>query len=96
MRNIILIFATMILLSGCHPYRVDVLQGNILDKNIVSQLHLGMHKAEVEALLGTPILTDAFDPDTWLYAYTKQINGGKLEKQRIVLKFKSDKLVLLQ
>lgn len=98
MRNIILIFGTVILLSlsGCHPYRVDVQQGNIIDKKMMSQLHIGMSKSQVEALLGTPVLVDAFDPNAWLYAYTKQINGGKIEKKRLILKFKNDRLVLIQ
>lgn len=92
MRNAILIFVTVILLSGCHPYQVDVYQGNIIDEKVRVQLHPGMNKNEVSALLGTPVLVDAFDSNIWLYAYTKQINGGKIEKKKLILRFQNNKL----
>lgn len=97
-RNITLFLVSIMMLfsSGCHPYRVDVIQGNIIDNKTMSQLHLGMSKSEVDSLLGTPVLVDTFDRNTWLYAYTRQINGGKIEKKKLVLKFKKDKLVLWQ
>ncbi len=96
MRNIILIFVAIILLSGCRPYSVDVQQGNILDGKTVAQLHVGMDKSDVKALLGTPILVDTFDSDIWLYAYTKQKNGGKIEKKKLTVKFKNNKLASIE
>jgi outer membrane protein assembly factor BamE (lipoprotein component of BamABCDE complex) len=94
--NVVLILASMFLLFGCYPYKVDVQQGNIIDKKNLSQLHPGISKSEVKALLGTPVLADPFDTDVWLYAYTKQINGGKIDKKKLILKFRNDKLILLQ
>ena len=99
MRNIILIFVTIILLAGCsklRPYRVDVQQGNIIDAASRAKLHLGMEKSAVNSLLGTPVLVDAFDPNIWVYAYTNQIDGGKIEKRRLILKFKNNKLVQIK
>lgn len=95
MRNTILIFVTVILLSGCQPYRVTVQQGNILDKKLVSKLSVGMSKNQVESLLGTPVLTNTFDHNTWTYVSTKQVNGGAIERQKLIIKFKNDKLVQL-
>lgn len=96
MRNVILILTAIILLSGCHPYRVDVIQGNLIDDHVRSQLHLGMNKSQVNTLLGTPVLTDTFNPNTWIYAYTKQTDGGKIEKKNLILEFKNDKLVQIK
>ncbi|MBU0744914.1 MAG: outer membrane protein assembly factor BamE [Gammaproteobacteria bacterium] len=96
MRNIILIFTAIILLSGCHPYRIDIIQGNLIDDKMRSQLHLGMSKTQVDSLLGTPVLTDTFNPNTWIYAYTKQINGGKIEKRNLVLEFKNNRLIQIK
>jgi len=96
MRNITLIILTVVLLSGCsglRPYRVDIQQGNIVDAAIRAKLRPGMDKNEVNALLGTPVLKDTFDADAWIYAYTNQINGGKIEKKKLILKFKNNKLV---
>lgn len=99
MRNLFGIILTIILLSGCnklHPYCVTIQQGNIIDAGLRTKLHLGMSKAEVNALLGTPVLSDIFDKDLWIYAYTNQINCGKIEKQQLLLKFKHDKLATIK
>jgi outer membrane protein assembly factor BamE (lipoprotein component of BamABCDE complex) len=55
-----------------------------------------MEKSAVNSLLGTPVLVDAFDPNIWVYAYTNQIDGGKIEKRRLILKFKNNKLVQIK
>jgi outer membrane protein assembly factor BamE len=97
--NIIKIFIFLTLLggAGCHPYIVDVEQGNILNnQNNLSKIHLGLTKDEVQTLLGTPVLVDPFDSNIWLYAHTNQINGGIIKKQKLVLKFKNDKLVSME
>ncbi len=99
MRKILLIFVTMsllLLLDGCsrlRPYRVDVQQGNIIDQHTVAELHTGLNKNEVAAILGAPLLTDMFSTNTWTYVYTNQINGGKIEKKKLMLEFKKDKLM---
>jgi len=99
MRNIILFLVSIVMLSGCsklRPYRVDVQQGNIVDAASRAKLRLGMSKGAVNSLLGTPVLVDTFDPNTWIYAYTKQINGGRIDKKRLILKFKSNKLAQIK
>ena len=93
MRNIILILTTIVLLFGCHPYCVDVLQGNMIDNKMASKLHLGMTKDKVSSTLGTPVLKDTFDPNTWIYTYTQQINCGKIVKRKMLLKFRDNKLI---
>ncbi len=95
-RGSIAAVAVLALLVGCSPYQVDVEQGNILDKKIISQLSLGLSKDGVKTLLGSPVLIDPFDENIWLYACTKQINGGKIDKKKLVLKFKNDKLSSIQ
>ncbi|EKE25930.1 MAG: hypothetical protein ACD_5C00001G0002 [uncultured bacterium] len=95
-KPIFLIFVAMLLLPGCgklHPYCVDIQQGNIIDTAMIAKLHLGMNKSEVNDTLGTPVLKDMFDTDTWIYAYTNQIGGGKIEKKKLILRFKNSKLV---
>ena len=85
-----------LLLCGCshlHPYRVTIQQGNVIDQKAISQLHNGMSKTEVQALLGTPVLQDIFASDSWTYAYTKQVNGGKIEQKKLIINFDHDKVV---
>lgn len=96
MYKLILIILTAILINGCnviHPYTVDIQQGNIVDKTMLDKLHLGMTKTEVNNLLGTPILHDTLDKDSWVYVYTNQVNDGKIVKKKLLLEFKNNKLV---
>jgi outer membrane protein assembly factor BamE len=96
MQKTLLIFVTIILLTGCgklHPYIVDVQQGNIINSDEMAQLHPGLDKNEVSSILGAPLLTDMFNTDTWTYVYTNQINGGKIEKKKLTLEFKKNKLI---
>lgn len=84
----------LISLNGCilRPYRMDVQQGNILQAATVQQVRIGMTKDEVVDLLGTPMLDNAFARDYWTYVFTSQVNGGKIDRQEVVIHFTSGKV----
>lgn len=97
-------FILLVLLFGCvnfagcsafKPYKVSVQQGNIIDADKVSQLRIGMDKAKVEDLLGTPVLANDFDKDLWVYVYTNQVAGKTVATNRVELRFANDKLVAI-
>jgi outer membrane protein assembly factor BamE len=78
--------------SGC-VYRMNVQQGNFLDPKQVEQLQVGMTRAQVRFVLGTPMLPDAFDRDRWDYVYYLKI--GRLQKpveRRLSVYFEGDKV----
>ena len=62
--------------GGC-VYRMAVQQGNFLDARQVTQVQVGMTRAQVRFLLGTPMLPDAFDSARWDYLYTLQVAALK-------------------
>lgn len=84
---------TLLFISSCSTYKMEVQQGNALSNETVSQLRQGMSKDEVLSMLGTPLLQDSFRNNRWDYVYfTKQ--GKKASKrQGITLLFKGDSLV---
>lgn len=53
-------------------YRIDVPQGNYLEQDKIDQLQVGMNKAQVQYLLGTPVLQDRFSPNRWNYVFIKR------------------------
>lgn len=73
-------------------HHVDVQQGNVITQEMIAQLELGMDKKKVGFLMGTPIIQDTFHRDRWDYLYTNQPGGGAVERRRITLIFKEDKL----
>ena len=49
--------------SALSPYKVPILQGNIIEEKDVEQLSEGLTKDQVQYLLGTPMLNSPLHPD---------------------------------
>lgn len=70
-KNLFIVLLTSLFLTACVDwiYRIDVPQGNFLDKKDVDQLRIGMTKEQVIYVLGRPVVQDSFDHSTWYYVY---------------------------
>ncbi len=55
-------------LAGC-VHRVDIQQGNFLDKEDIDRVAVGMTRVQVRSLLGTPMVADPFVSSRWDYIY---------------------------
>ncbi len=78
--------------SGC-VYRMAILQGNYLEGRTVDQLQVGMTRAQVRYLLGTPLVADPFDKDRWDYLfYFKFGRTASIDQRHLVVYFKEDKV----
>lgn len=91
------IIAIALSLSACSSwvYRIDIPQGNYLEKKNIDKIQVGMTKEQVKFILGSPVMIDTFDQDTWNYVYRfKSGRSEKLDKQKnFSVKFEEDKLV---
>ena len=74
------------------PYRVEVVQGNVLTKEMVARVKPGMAKAQVRDLLGSPLLTDVFHESRWDYVFTIRRQGTAYQQRLVVATFDGDKL----
>ncbi|WP_394477754.1 outer membrane protein assembly factor BamE [Roseateles sp. LYH14W] len=74
------------------PYRVEVVQGNVLTKEMVARVKPGMPKAQVRDLLGSPLLTDVFHESRWDYPFTIRRQGAPLQQRLVVAIFDGDNL----
>lgn len=88
---LVLAFAT----AGCGViYRQPIYQGNLLDKNAIDQLQVGMTKQDVLTLLGTPSISDAFNQNRWDYTATQRIDRrGTTEVKNFTVHFDNDAVV---
>ena len=99
------IAASLILLgSGCSsiqgdrlfgaitPYRVDVMQGNVITKELAANVKPGMSREQVRDVLGSPLLTSAFHADRWDYVFTMRRQGVEPQRRSVVVFFKADAL----
>jgi len=74
------------------PYRVEVVQGNVITKELLDTVKPGMPRLQVRDLLGSPMLTDVFHEDRWDYVFTIRRQGAEPQRRIVVAKFEGDKL----
>ena len=103
------VLASVLALAGCAslqssdnflgvitPYRVEVVQGNVVTREQVALVKPGMSRAQVRDVLGSPLLTDVFHTDRWDYVFTIRRQGAEPQRRRITVRFESDKLKSLE
>jgi len=87
---------TEYLLSAITPYRVDVMQGNVITRELAVSVKLGMTREQVRDLLGSPLLTSAFHAERWDYVFTMRRQGVEPQRRSVVAFFKGDVLERLE
>ena len=90
MRTLVLMLFALAL--GACVHKIDVQQGNYVTEDLAERLKVGMTKAEVRQLLGTPLLVDVFHGNQWDY-YFSSVKGRKAEdRTRLSIYFENDKV----
>jgi outer membrane protein assembly factor BamE len=97
--------ALLISLAGCQslqtsdslfgvvtPYRVEVVQGNVITSEQAALVKPGMSRTQIRDLLGTPLVTDVFHADRWDYVFTIRRQGVISQARRVVLRFDGELL----
>ncbi|MCU0931075.1 MAG: outer membrane protein assembly factor BamE [Serpentinimonas sp.] len=74
------------------PYKIDILQGNVVTAEQVQALQPGMSREQVRNILGTPLLTSAFHADRWDYMFTFQRQGQEPQQRSVVVIFQGDSM----
>ncbi|MBI3382357.1 MAG: outer membrane protein assembly factor BamE [Aquabacterium sp.] len=72
------------------PYKVDVVQGNVVTQEIMAQIQPGLGRMQVKEILGTPLLADPFHTDRWDYVFTIRRQGVADQQRRVSVFFKND------
>ena len=73
-------------------HKMEINQGNMVTPEMRHKLKLGMTQLQVQAVLGTPLVNDAFHASRWDYVYRLEKKGKLLEKQHMTLYFESEYL----
>ncbi|MBX9873146.1 MAG: outer membrane protein assembly factor BamE [Burkholderiaceae bacterium] len=92
---VLLLGAALSVLAGCgwlEPYRVPIVQGNVVTREQVAVLRPGMSRIQVRDILGTPLLTSVFHADRWDYVFTLQQQGREPQARRVTVYFKGEML----
>lgn len=92
------LFALALALAACSwapswgVYKIDVNQGNYLTQDMVEKLKAGQTRSQVKAVLGTPLVADAYHADRWDYVYEFRRQGKLVTHRAFAVYFADDKL----
>jgi outer membrane protein assembly factor BamE len=75
------------------PYKPDVIQGNVVTTEQISQVKPGMTRAQVKEILGSPLITDPFHGDRWDYVFTLKRQGFDDQQRSFVVLFDKDQVL---
>jgi outer membrane protein assembly factor BamE len=78
------------------PYRIEVVQGNVVTSDQMTRVTPGMTRAQVRDVLGSPLLTDIFHADRWDYVFLLNRPGTPLQQRAIVVIFEGDRLARVE
>jgi len=74
------------------PYRIEIVQGNVVTKEQIALVKQGQTRAQVRDVLGSPLLTDVFHVDRWDYVFTIKRQGAEPQQRTITLRFEGEQL----
>ncbi|MEX8493475.1 outer membrane protein assembly factor BamE [Sphaerotilus sp.] len=80
------------LLGFITPYRMEVVQGNVVTQDMVAQLRPGLTGDQVRTLLGAPLLADVFHANRWDYVFTIRRQGAPAQQRRVTVFFENDRV----
>ena len=85
-----LISASDSLLGVVTPYKIEVVQGNVITQEQAALVKPGMNRAQVRDVLGSSLLTDVFHGDRWDYVFTIRRQGAEPQSRRVVVRFDAE------
>lgn len=78
------------------PYKVDVVQGNVITREQAQAVQPGMTRDQVHNIMGTPLLVSVFHADRWDYVFTFRRQGQEPQRRQVTVFFKGDVVDRLQ
>jgi outer membrane protein assembly factor BamE len=88
--------AAITVLAGC-VYQPDIQQGNLLQISDVEQVKPGMTRSQVRYVLGTPMISDPFEPQRWDYIYTfRKGRSRHVDRSYFVVYFDGDNVTRVE
>ncbi len=92
------IICCVVSISSCadilpDAHKLDLQQGNTVKLEQLEGISIGMSKAEVRKIMGSPMLSDPFHEQRWDYIYRFIPSKGFERKSLLTLYFEEDMLI---
>jgi outer membrane protein assembly factor BamE len=78
--------------QSMQPYKIDIVQGNVVTREQLAVLRPGMPRAMVQDVLGTSLLVSVFHTNRWDYVFTLKRQGAEPQARRVTVFFVNDAL----
>ena len=78
--------------GAVEPYRMEIVQGNVVSHEQIAALPKGASREQVVAVLGTPLLTSVFHADRWVYAFSLTRQGKPSQLRHVTVFFKNNQV----
>jgi outer membrane protein assembly factor BamE len=78
------------------PYRVEVVQGNVVTKEQIAAIKPGTPRSKVRDVLGSPLLADPFHAQRWDYVFVIRRPGTEPQQRAVVVLFEADNVQSVQ
>jgi outer membrane protein assembly factor BamE len=75
------------------PYKPDIVQGNVVTTEQITQVKPGMTRSQVKEILGSPLITDPFHADRWDYVFTLKRQGFDDQQRTFAVLFDKDQVL---
>lgn len=78
------------------PYRIEVVQGNVVTSEQIVRVTQGMSRVQVREALGSPLLTDIFHADRWDYVFMLYRPGWPTTRLDVKVFFDGDRVARVE
>ena len=93
----LLIPLVLVAATACSPvFKLSTRQGNVIDEKKLEQVEIGMTREQVEYLLGSPLVSDEFQPGRWDYVSYYRSGAGTEISRTVSLYFDGNILQRMQ
>jgi len=83
--------------SSITPYKIDIIQGQAITKEQISQVKVGMNKTDIQLILGSPSVQSFFASNKWEYVfYYRNGSNDIVKKRQVSLSFEQDILTAIK
>jgi outer membrane protein assembly factor BamE len=72
------------------PYRVEVVQGNVVTREQIAAIKPGVPRSRVRDVLGSPLVADPFHAQRWDYVFLIRRPGTEPQQRSVVVLFEGD------
>ena len=72
------------------PYRVEVVQGNVVTREQIAAIKPGVPRSRVRDVLGSPLVADPFHAQRWDYVFLIRRPGTEPQQRSVVVLFEGE------